>query len=88
MDFTLDEQVYLNHCAVDVAREDFLSRLDFHLLASVNDEEVSSLLAALKPKLSGLTDDQWETLQDVLPFDVPIEDFDTADYAKFVEREP
>lgn len=87
LDFSVDEQGYFNRCAVGVPLSTFLSRLDFHLLSCSSDKDFFSFLSDLKQKVVSLSDIDWGKLQDMLPFDVPYDKYDTEEYVNLVDRE-
>ncbi len=86
MDFTVDEKGYLNRCAEEMSKEAFLARLNFHLIASKEHEDVYIFLSALKEKIANVTDDEWSALQEELPYMLPYGKYDTEEYARFEDR--
>lgn len=83
--FDVDEQNYLNSCAPGISRDDFLSRLNFTIM--ISQDEMVPFLSELKEKILRYTNEQWEKLQDDLPFMTAYDDSDSEEYINFLEEE-
>lgn len=71
-----DEEKYvLNKVAIDVSRDECCDRLLFGSEVTT-DEECASVLLELCSKLKNLKPDDWEELQNYLPFELSFIDAD------------
>lgn len=72
--FSVEEQLILNHLAVGVSKDEFFVQLDFSMAVCSEDDTFSlELLQNVKSKVQNFDDEQWEQLQQFVPF--PIDGF-------------
>lgn len=94
IDFTVDEKIYLNKNALDVSLQDFLNGLKLAIICSQSNsddevfvEVVLDMLNGLYSKFLNVSDDEWASLQDALPFrDLNYTDLDNEEFVELMEE--
>lgn len=75
--FDVEEKLVLNHVAVGVSQSVCCEQILFDM-EIVDNDTLSSALQSLYAKVRDLTEDEWNSLQSFLPFEVPLSDDDIS----------
>lgn len=76
--FDNEEMVILNHLAIGVAKDKVLTSLNFNTKISTDDNMIE-IINELKNKVVTMSNEEWEKLQDMLPFTTQYNDEDVED---------